>query len=105
VRPNSRLIENAQLRVIAEWLDHASRWLEDEVRDNRERDLAEGQSNSGQVVEILTFLRPELDRMVAGFRRAADMLVATTVPLTDSRTNSEPTSAALRLRAHLRLVK
>jgi hypothetical protein len=48
-------------------------------------DLVEGVSNSGRVLEILIFLRPELDRMVTGFRRSADMLVAMTVPLTDSR--------------------
>jgi hypothetical protein len=105
VRPHSGLIENAQLRVIAEWLDHTSRWFEDEVRDNRERDLVEGASNSGQVLEILTLLRPELDRMVTGFRRSADMLVAMTAPLTDSKIVPEPTSAVPRSRAHLRLVK
>jgi hypothetical protein len=105
VRPNSRLIENAQLRVIAEWLDRASRWLEDEIQDNRERDLVEGVSNSEEVMEILTFLRPELDRMVTGFRRSADMLVAMTAPLADSQMPPESTSAAPRSRAHLRLVK
>jgi hypothetical protein len=62
LRPDSSLIDNAQLRVIAEWLDCASRWLEDEVQDNRERDSAEGVSNPQQISEILTFLRLELDR-------------------------------------------
>jgi hypothetical protein len=105
VRPNSRLIENAQLRVIAEWLDRASRWLEDEIQDNRERDLVEGVSNSEEVIEILTFLRPELDKMVTGFRRATAMLVAMTAPLADAKMVPGPTGAAPRSRAHLRLVK
>jgi hypothetical protein len=91
--------------MITEWLDRASRWLEDEVRDNRERDLVEGVSNSGQVLETLTFLRPELDTMVIGFRRCTDMLVAMTAPLTDSKMVPEPTSAAPRSHAHLRLIK
>jgi hypothetical protein len=95
VRPHSGLIANAQLRVIAQWLDGASRWLEDEVRDNRERDLAEGVSDTEQV-EVLTVLRPELDRMVVGFRRATEMLVAMTAP-------PEPTNTVPR--SHLRLVK
>lgn len=51
MRPHSGLIENAQLRMIAEWLDCASRWLEDEVQDNRERDSAEGVSNPEQIFE------------------------------------------------------
>jgi hypothetical protein len=105
VRSNFRPIENSQLRVISEWLDQASRWLEDEVRDNRQRDLVDGVSNSEQVAETLTFLRPELDRMVTGFRRAADMLVAMTAPLTDSKMVPEATGAAPCSRAHLRLVK
>lgn len=63
VRPHSNLSENRELRVIAEWLDRASRWFEEEVRDNRERDRMEGVSNSGRLIETLTFLSPELDRM------------------------------------------
>jgi hypothetical protein len=105
VRPNSSLIDNAQLRMIAEWLDCASRWLEGEVQDNHERDSAEGVSNSEQVIEILTFLRPELDRMVTGLRHTADMLLAITMPLNNSKMVPEPTSAAPHSRAHLRLVK
>jgi hypothetical protein len=106
VRPNSSLIDNAQLRMIAEWLDYASRWLEGEVQDNRQRDLVDGISSSEQLVEILTFLRPELDRMVTGLRRAADMLLAMAMPLDkNSKMVPEPTSAAPHSRAHLRLVK
>jgi hypothetical protein len=105
VRPNSSLIDNAQLRMIAEWLDYASRWLEGEVQDNRERDSAEGVSNSEQLIEILTFLRPELDRMVTGLRRTADMLLAMTMPLNHSKMVPESTSAAPHSRALLRLVK
>ena len=69
MRPHSNLSENRELRVIAEWLDRASRWFEEEVRDNRERDRMEGVSNSGQLIETLTFLSPELDRMLSGFRK------------------------------------
>jgi hypothetical protein len=105
VRSNFRPVGNPQLRVISEWLDHASRWLEDEVRDNRQRDLVDGVSNSEQVVETLTFLRPELDRMVTGLRRAATMLVAIATPVSKSNLGPEPTIAAPRSRAHLRLVK
>jgi hypothetical protein len=105
VRPTSRLIENVQLRGIAEWLDRASRWLEDEVQDNRERDLLEGICNSEESVETLTFLRSELDRMVTGFRRATGMLVAMTAPLADSKIVPVSTRVAPRSRAHLRLVK
>ena len=42
------------------------------MRDNRERDQIEGISDPRQVVETVTFLRPELDRMVFGFRRATE---------------------------------
>ena len=105
MRPHSGLIENAQLRVIAEWLDRASRWLEEEVRDNRACDLVEGVSNSGQVVETLTFLRPELDRMVTGFRRATDMLVTMTVRIENPELPTRPTNTAPRSRSYLRLVK
>jgi hypothetical protein len=103
MRPHSGLVANTQLRAIAEWLDGASRWLEDEVRDNRARDLAEGVSDPRQVVEVLTVLRPELDRMVTGFRRATAMLVAMTAPLTDPKIVPEQTKTTPR--AHLRLVK
>jgi hypothetical protein len=105
VRPPSKPNEKAQLRVIAEWFDRASRWLEEEVRDNRERDLVEGVSSSGQVVETLTFLRPELDRMVTGFRRATDMLVTMTVPVANPEPSTGPTNTAPRSRSYLRLVK
>ena len=105
MRPHSGLIENAKLRVIAEWLDRASRWLEEEVRDNRARDLVEGVLDSGQVVETLTFLRPELDRMVTGFRRATDMLVTMTVPVANPELPTGPTNTAPRSRSYLRLVK
>jgi hypothetical protein len=105
LRPDSSLIDNAQLRVIAEWLDCASRWLEDEVQDNRERDSAEGVSNPQQISEILTFLRLELDRMVTGLRRTSNTLLAMTIPLNHSKMVPEPTSAAPHSRAHLRLVK
>jgi len=97
-------VENSKLPRIAEWLDRASRWLEEEVRDNRERDRIEGTTNSQEDVEVLTFLRPELDRMVTGFRRAADMLVAMTVPLSKDG-GGEPPNASPRQRPHLRLVK
>ena len=99
-------VENSKLPRIAEWLDRASRWLEEEVRDNRERDRIEGTTNSQEDVEVLTFLRPELDRMVTGLRRAADMLLAMAMPLDkNSKMVPEPTSAAPHSRAHLRLVK
>ena len=105
MRSNFRPVENPQLRVISEWLDQASRWLEDEVRDNRERDLVDGVCNSERVVETLTFLRPELDRMVTGFRRAADLLlVMTTTPLENSRKGTV-LAIAPRSPGHLRLVK
>jgi hypothetical protein len=102
VRPPSKPNEKAQLRVIAEWFDRASRWLEEDVRDNRERDLVEGVSSSGQVVETLTFLRPELDQMVTGFRRATDMLVTMTA---NPELPTGPTNTAPRSRSYLRLVK
>jgi hypothetical protein len=105
VKSNYRPVDNAQLRGIAEWLDCASRWLEEEVRDNRERDLVEGTANPEQEVEVLAFLRPELDRMVAGLRRTADMLVAMTRPFNNSRMSAAPVTADLRSRAHLRLVQ
>ena len=53
--PHSKPIEKAKLRVIAEWLDRASQWLEEEVRDNRERDQIEGISDPRQVVETPDF--------------------------------------------------
>jgi hypothetical protein len=105
VKSNYRPVDNPQLRGIAEWLDRASRWLEEEVRDNRERDLVEGIANPQQEVEVLAFLRPELDRMVTGLRRTADMLVAMTMPLNNSKINAAPMTADLRSRAHLRLVQ
>ena len=76
------------------------------VRDNRERDRIEGVSNSAQPVEILTFLRPELDRMLTGFRRATEMLMIMTEPQAASELPLEPTrAAASRLHPHLRVVK
>lgn len=104
--PHSNLSENRQLRIIAEWLDRASMWFEEEVRDNRERDRIEGISNPGQPIETLTFLRPELDRMLTGFRRATEMLVTMTAPQAASESPPEPTrAAASRLHPHLRVVK
>jgi hypothetical protein len=105
VRSNFRPVGDPQLRVISEWLHQASRWFEDEVRDNRQRDLADGISDSEEVIEVLTFLRPELDRMMTGLRRATDLLLAMTAPLSNSNLGPEPTIAAPPSRAHLRLVK
>ena len=106
MRPHSSLSENKQLRIIAEWLDRASRWFEEEVRDNRERDRIEGVSNSAQPIETLTFLRPELDRMLSGFRRTTEILVTMTAPQAASESPPEPTRAATsRFRPHLRVVK
>ena len=103
--PHSKPIEKAKLRVIAEWLDRASQWLEEEVRDNRERDQIEGISDPRQAVETLTFLRPELDRMVLGFRRATEILVTMTDPLAISELPPMPTNDVACLRPHLRIVK
>jgi hypothetical protein len=104
-RSNSHAVDDPQLRIVANWLDGASRWLESEVRDNRQRDIADGVSDPEEVIEILTFLRPELDRMVIGLRRAADLLLATTMPLDNSKMPPEPTTNARCSRGHLRLVK
>ena len=82
MRPHSGLIENAQLRVIAEWLNQASRWLEDEIQDNREQDLVEG-----------------------GFRRSTVMLMTMTAPLADAKMVPAPTGAAPHSCPHLRLLK
>ena len=100
---NSRPLENPQLRVISEWLDRASRWLEAEVHDNQQHDLVDGVSNSEQVA-TLTFLRPELDRMVTGLRRAVDLLLVMTTTLENSNEGSVPGTAACS-HVHLRLVK
>lgn len=97
--------EKQQLRIMADWLDRASQWLEGEVRDNRQRDAADGISDSEQLIEILTFIRPELDRMVVGLRQAADMLMEMTTSLNNSKMGAGPATAAAASRGHLRLVK
>jgi hypothetical protein len=43
--------------------------------------------------------------MVTGFRRATVILMTMTTPLADAKMVQEPTVAASRSRAHLRLVK
>jgi hypothetical protein len=105
VRSNSQHVENPQLRLVADRLYHASRWFEGEVRDNRQRDLAHGVSDPEQVIEVLTFLRPELDRMMTGLRRAADVLLAMTASLNNLKMALQPAPTALRSRPHIMVLK
>ena len=74
MRTTPRLMTDGErLAALAAWLDHASRWLEREVRDSRACPAADGGEEGvdpGQRVEAVTFLTAELDVVVDGLRRA-----------------------------------
>jgi hypothetical protein len=83
LKATSRLMTDGErLTALAAWLDHASRWLEREVRDSRAgRPVEDEKADPEQRVETVLFLTTELDAMVDGLRRTTDVLAALAVPL------------------------
>ena len=87
MRATPRPADGDRLTALAVWLDHASRWLEREVRDSRRAASppadadADADADPEQRVETVTFLTTELDAAVEGLRRATDVLAALAAPL------------------------
>jgi hypothetical protein len=108
LRANSWLNDDERLTALAAWLDHASRWLEREVRDSRATQPADDEADPEHRVESVMFLSAELDAMAEGLRRATDVLAALAVPLPGPivpACSLPPVAAASGSRAHLRLVE
>jgi hypothetical protein len=110
LRSTARPKDSDRLATLAVWLDHASRWLEQEVRDSRcAAGLpADDDADPEQRVETVTFLTAELDVAVEGLRRATDVLAALASPLPDPigpACGSAHTPTPTRRQVHLRLVE
>ncbi len=111
MRATPRLTDGERMTALAAWLDHASQWLEREVRDSRARQPGgkEGEEvDPEQRVETVMFLTAELDAMVDGLRRATDVLAALVAPLPGPIVppcSLPAASPATRSRVHLRLVE
>ena len=108
MRATPRPTDGDRLTALAAWLDHASRWLEREVRDSRAGQPVSDDADPEQRVETVTFLTTELDAAVEGLRRATDVLAALAAPppgpiVPACSLPSDP--VARRPRAHLRLVE
>jgi hypothetical protein len=112
LRATPRLTDGERLTALAGWLDHASCWLEQEVRDSRAyRPVPIGgqeEVDPEQRVETVTFLAAELDAMIDGLRQATDVLAALAAPLPGPivpACSLPPSSPVRRPHAHLRLVE
>ena len=103
-----RPTDGDRLTALAAWLDHASRWLEREVRDSRAGRPVSDDADPEQRVETVAFLTAELDAAVEGLRRATDVLAALAAPLPDpiARAHGKVHApVAKRPHAHLRLIE
>ena len=112
MRATPRPTDGDRQTALAVWLDHASRWLEREVRDSRRAAVppadadADPDTDPGQRVETVTFLTAELDAAVEGLRRATDVLAALAAPLPGPIGDDPPVVVAPgRPRPRLRLVE
>jgi hypothetical protein len=108
LRATPQLTDGERLTALAVWLDHASRWLEREVRDSRAARAAEDETDPEQRVETVMFLTAELNAMVDGLRRATDVLAALAAPLPEPIVPAcglPHFPAGSRPRTHLRLVE
>lgn len=75
-----QMTDAERLEALAEWFDYAAAWLQQEVDDSRATAPANDEAPECRV-ERVAFITSELDAMVTGFRRAADMMKAITGPL------------------------
>jgi hypothetical protein len=108
LRATPRLTDGERLTALAAWLDHASQWMEREVRDSRAARPVEDEADPEQRVETVLFLTAELDAMVDGLRCATDVLAALAAPLPGPivpACSLPHIPVARRPRAHLRLVE
>lgn len=108
MKANAIPTDAERLAALAAWFGHAAQWFEREVTDSRANLPADPDDDADPEhrVEVVTFLSGELDTMVGGFRRAADMLAVLASPLPSTIMSAPMSSASpVRSRSHLRVVK